>query len=104
MKIDELISAIGSLSENEKAELIGKLQASAAKPCHTIKTLRAAHSAVPNKGLITQMLARARSLGVDLEMDKIVDPGALNKALSGKPVADRVEFKDMLYQLGMLAP
>jgi hypothetical protein len=104
MTLDQIAAAIAGLDANQKAELTAKLSASADKPHQTIKTLRAATAAVPNKGLITQMLARARSLGVDLEMDKIVDLGALNKALSGKPVADRVEFKDMLYQLGMLAP
>jgi hypothetical protein len=106
MNVEQIVAAIGQLDQNQKAELTAKLSAAADKPRHTIRTLRAAHAAVPNKGLVKQMLATAQRLGVDsvIRMDEPVNMSDLNKVLAGKPVADRVEFKDMLFQLGMIAP
>jgi hypothetical protein len=104
MTIDQIVSAISNLDPNAKAELLGKLQASADKPHQTIKTLRAAAAAVPNKGLISQMLGNARNLGVDhlMKQDEVVNIAELHRALAGKPVAARVELKEKLFQLGMI--
>jgi hypothetical protein len=104
MTLDQLVAAINGLDDNQKANLTAKLSASADKPHQTIKTLRAAAAAVPNKGLISQMLGNARNLGVDhlIKQDEIVNVSELHRGLAGKPVAARVELKEKLFQLGMI--
>ena len=103
MKIDELIAAIGNLSENERAELAAKLSASGDKQRHQFRTLRAARANPENRTTVTMMLATARRLGVTvIEEDKTVDLTSLDLQLRGKDTNDRFLLKAQLGELGML--
>jgi hypothetical protein len=100
--VDQIVAAINGLDENAKAELTGKLSASAA-PRVQLKTLRAAAANPENHVGIAVMKAHARRLGVSLEEGKPVDIIALDKALAGKDITARLELKSMLYRLGCIA-
>lgn len=98
MNVDQLLSAITALGPNEKAELVGKLSASAEKKT-TILTLRAAAARADNKNEFRQMMARAERLGVAhlIELDKPIDVFALNMALKGKDLSERLVLKSELF-------
>jgi hypothetical protein len=102
--IDDLVASIGKLDENQRAELTAKLSANAEKKT-PLRSLRAASAAVPNKAMITIMMASARRLGVAhlIEMDEPINVDELNRALIGNPaIEDRFRFKSELSQLGMI--
>jgi hypothetical protein len=103
MTLDELVNAIGSLNENDKAALVGKLQASAEAP-KKLRTLRAARAAATNKAVIAQMLGNAQRLGVAhlIDEDKPVDLNAINMALKGKDLESRFLLKSQLAEHGMV--
>jgi hypothetical protein len=104
MNVQQIVDAINGLDENAKAELTAKLSASAEKPLHQIKTLRAARSNPTNQKTIAYMTATADRLGVTcIKEDQVVDVPTLNEQLrrSGD-ISSRMSLKSMLFELGMI--
>jgi len=82
------------------------LFASAARPGVELKTpIQACAESKNNLVLIENIRARCRRIGFDLKMNEIVDPFALNEALSkaGMSSEDRIALKTDLAKLSLIA-
>jgi prolyl-tRNA editing enzyme YbaK/EbsC (Cys-tRNA(Pro) deacylase) len=106
MNIDEIVSSIGNLDPNQRAELTAKLSAAKAEKTQ-LRTLRAARATKPeNHRLAKTMLAHARAMNVDcIQEDQVVDLRELNAQMrKHEDLNNRLVLRGMLFQLGMIDP
>jgi hypothetical protein len=78
----------------------GAIRASASSRVCT--TLRAVAGNPKNERLVNYMLAEAGRLGVKIEQDTPVHLVDVDRACVGKPIEQRLRFKAMLHELGMI--